>query len=192
MTANQAVNPGLAGPGKEDILLAQERLACGDPDAFSPLYDHYVQPIYRYLTSRLGNSDEAKDVTSQTFLAAYEAFPNYRDQGHFSAWLFSIARSKLIDYLRKEHRQERVQYLTLDQNAFDPLQEIVQAERRQALQMLLSRLPEEDLDLLRLRYVAGISFRDLAALFKKNEGAVKKNVYRLLARLHSQLEAKDE
>jgi RNA polymerase sigma-70 factor (ECF subfamily) len=192
MTENQALKQALAGPGKEDILLAQERLACGDPNAFSPLYDRYVQPIYRYLASRLGSSDEAKDVTSQTFLAAYEAFPGYRDQGHFSAWLFSIARSKLVDHLRKEYRQERARDLTLDDHTLDPLQEIVQSERRQALRRLLRSLPEEELELLRLRYVAGISFRDLAALLKKNEDAVKKNVYRLLARLHSQLEAKDE
>jgi RNA polymerase sigma-70 factor, ECF subfamily len=190
MTENQATLHSLSAPRKEDIQLAQERLACGDPNAFGVLYDRYVQPIYRYLVSRLCDSDRAKDVTSQTFLAAFEAFPRYRDKGYFAAWLFSIARSKLIDYLRKEQRQERARKNEPGIHPFDPLQEIVQTERIEALRELLNRLPEDELELLRLRFVAGLSFADMAVLLKRNEDAVKKNVYRLLARLHSQLEAK--
>jgi RNA polymerase sigma-70 factor, ECF subfamily len=190
MTENQAILHSLSGPRKEDIELAQERLACGDPNAFGTLYDRYVQPIYRYLVSRLGDSDGAKDVTSQTFLAAFEAFPRYRDRGYFAAWLFSIARSKMIDYLRKENRQERAREKDTGIHPFDPLQEIVQTERIEALHELLNRLPEDELELLRLRFVAGVSFADMAVILKRNEDAVKKNIYRLLARLHSQLEAK--
>jgi RNA polymerase sigma-70 factor, ECF subfamily len=192
MTENQAIMHSLSAPRKEDIDLAQERMACGDPNAFGTLYDQYVQPIYRYLVSRLGDSEGAKDVTSLTFLAAFEAFPRYHDRGYFAAWLFSIARSKLIDYLRKEHRQERVRKQDGEDRSLDPLQEVMQTERIEALRALLNRLPEQDLELLRLRYVAGVSFADIAALLKRNEDAVKKNTYRLLARLHNQLEAKHE
>jgi RNA polymerase sigma-70 factor, ECF subfamily len=193
MTEIQAIFHSLPAPRREDIALARERMACGDPNAFGALYDHYVQPIYRYLVSRLGDTHAAKDVTSLTFLAAFEAFPRYHDRGYFTAWLFSIARSKLVDYLRKERRQQRI--LSSEKHIEqppDPLQLVIQTERIEALRGLLSRLSEDELELLRLRYVAGVSFADIAALLKRNEDAVKKTTYRLLARLHSQLEANHE
>ena len=64
-----------------------------DPRAFGVLYDRYAPKIYRYLLSRLGSVEDARDVTSQTFLTAFETFPRYKHEGYFSAWLFSIARS---------------------------------------------------------------------------------------------------
>jgi RNA polymerase sigma-70 factor (ECF subfamily) len=72
-----------------------------DPQAFGVLYDQYAPSIYRYLLSRLGNVEEARDVTSQTFLTGYECFPRYKHNGYFSAWLFSIARSRYVDHLRR-------------------------------------------------------------------------------------------
>src|SRR5512138_2277478 len=76
-----------------------------DPSAFSGLYDRYVQPVYRYLYYRTGSASDAEDLTSQTFLSALEALPQYRHRGCFAAWLFRIARGKLIDFQRKERKQ---------------------------------------------------------------------------------------
>jgi DNA-directed RNA polymerase specialized sigma24 family protein len=75
-------------------LPALVEAAKADSAAFGRLYSHYVQPIYRYLFSRVGTAHDAEDLTSQTFIAAYEALPRYQERGYFSAWLFRIARSK--------------------------------------------------------------------------------------------------
>lgn len=56
-----------------------------DPVAFGRLYDHYVQPVYRYLYSRVESVHEAEDLTSQTFITAYEALSKYRERGQFAA-----------------------------------------------------------------------------------------------------------
>ena len=72
-----------------------------DPNAFEELYLTYVQPVYRYIYSRLGSVPEAEDITAQTFLAAFEAFGKYRHEGYFAAWLFSIAHNKSTDHFRK-------------------------------------------------------------------------------------------
>src|SRR5574339_382523 len=76
-----------------------------DPAVFGRLYDCYVQPIYRYVLSRVGTAHEAEDITSQTFMSAYEALGRYRERGQFSAWLFRIARSKLNDHFRRSRRE---------------------------------------------------------------------------------------
>lgn len=70
-----------------------------DAKEFGNLYNLYVDRVFRYLFSRVGNIKVAEDITSQTFLAAFEAFGNYRHDGHFASWLFTIARNKVMDYL---------------------------------------------------------------------------------------------
>jgi RNA polymerase sigma-70 factor (ECF subfamily) len=191
MPDKPAFDPASLELRQEDDSAQVER-ARREPQAFGALYDRYVQSIYRYLVSRLRDGEVAKDLTSQTFLTAFEAFPRYRHNGHFPAWLFSIARSKLVDHLRKENRLSGVWLEDTEEDICDPLHEIVQGERIVALRGLIEGLPEEDQELLRLRYVASLSFSDMATLLNRNEDAVKKTLYRLLARMHSQLESNHE
>jgi RNA polymerase sigma-70 factor, ECF subfamily len=181
----QDVQPATDG-GQEAALIAA---AQKDPQAFGELYDRYAPAIYRYLLSRLGNVEEARDVTSQTFLTAVEVFPRYRHHGYFSAWLFAIARSKYVDHLRRgRHGVEAIREDQVDPQP-DPLTRVVTAERETELKECIRTLVPEEQELLRLRYVADLSFAEMAELLEKNEDAVKKSVYRLLARLQSRLEA---
>jgi RNA polymerase sigma-70 factor, ECF subfamily len=174
---------------KQDAEAAQIRAARADPKAFGLLYDRYAPPIYRYLLSRLGNVAEAQDVTSQTFLTAFEAFPRYQHLGYFSAWLFSIARSKYIDHLRKARTQPDSLDEQVKAELPDPLGQVIETERVSALKECIRALPEHEQELLRLRYVAGLSFAEVASILTKKEDAVKKSIYRLLDRLQNQLEA---
>src|SRR3990172_12020466 len=72
-----------------------------DPKAFGELYMLYVEQIFRYLYSRVGNVHEAEDATAQTFLVAFESFDKFRQDGHFASWLFTIARNKAMDHFRQ-------------------------------------------------------------------------------------------
>lgn len=158
------------------------------PEAFAKLYDRYAPNIYRYLLSRLGNVAGAQDVTSQTFLRAFEMFPRYRHEGYFSAWLFAIARSKYVDYLRKAKNRSETSIDHIQDPQEDLLQGVIRSERLAELKRLICKLSEEEQELLRLRFVANLSFAEMASLLERNEDAVKKTLYRLLARLQSQLE----
>jgi RNA polymerase sigma factor (sigma-70 family) len=124
MPDKPAFDPASLELRQEDDSAQVER-ARREPQAFGALYDRYVQSIYRYLVSRLRDGEVAKDLTSQTFLTAFEAFPRYRHNGHFPAWLFSIARSKLVDHLRKENRLSGVWLEDTEEDICDPLHEIV-------------------------------------------------------------------
>ena len=158
-----------------------------DPAAFALLYDRYASPVYRYLLSRTGSIEESRDLTSQTFLTAYEVFPRYRHRGCFSAWLFSIARSKFIDHVRRKNRSAKTAIEPAD-GPPEPLAQVIESERLADLRRRIGVLEEDEQELLRLRFAAGLSYGQMAALLNKNEDAVKKSVYRLLARLQSQME----
>ncbi len=157
--------------------------------SFGALYDQYAPCIYRYLLSRTGDIDAAKDLTSQTFLTAFEAFPRYRERGCASAWLFSIARSKLVDYIREAHRRMPLPVDPPTRETLDLLGQAIASERVAALKKLIQSLPEKDQELLRLRYVADLTIQEIATLLKRKEGTVKKSLYRLVANLQRRMEA---
>jgi RNA polymerase sigma-70 factor (ECF subfamily) len=174
---------------EEEILISQARQ---DAASFGKLYDLYAPSIYRYILSRTGNIQDAQDITSQTFLKVLEKLSSYRHRGYFSAWLFSIARSRYIDHFRMRNQEEKlIMKNDLDSHT-DILSIVVDRERLLNLDQILALLSEEELDLLRLRNVAELTFAEMAEILSKTEDSTKKKYYRLLARLQSQLEEKNE
>jgi RNA polymerase sigma-70 factor (ECF subfamily) len=173
---------------EENRVLQIIAAARQDPQVFGELYLLYAQPVFRYLFSRMGSVPEAEDATAQTFLAALERFPKYRHDGYFASWLFSIARNKAVDYFRKQHKEtslEEAEFIPADASM---MQQVIKTERVAALSKLISTLSEEEQELIRLRYIAELSFADIGHLLLKKEDTVKKSLYRLLARLKVQLE----
>jgi RNA polymerase sigma-70 factor, ECF subfamily len=181
---------------QEDDSVAGElrliRAIRDDPKAFGELYKVYVEKVFRYLYSRIGNVQEAEDVTAQTFLAAFETFDQYRQKGCFAAWLFSIARNKTADHFRRRKAIAPIEDAEQVPVNFDPLQGMIRSEQIADLTGLIRALAEDDQELLRLRFLAGMSFQAIAQLLQRNEDAVKKSLYRLLARLQSQVEVSYE
>ncbi len=159
-----------------------------DASAFGRLYDLYVQPVYRYLLSRVGSIHEAEDLTSQTFIAAYEALPKYRERGLFAAWLFRIARSKMNDQFRKSKHEVPIELAEAYGDREDALGRVILDDEIHRLRVLISSLDASDQELIRLRYVADLSFAEIAELLGKREDAVKKSLYRLLAQLKGKME----
>ena len=167
------------------------RAAQTDSDVFALLYDRYVQRLYHYFYHRTNNVHDAEDLTAQTFLAALEALPHYRRDGYFAAWLFTIARNKVLDYYR------RTPNVPLDESMAPPFQsdlagEAETSQQKGILLRAIRSLKEDEQELIRLRYVAELSFAEIAKALHKSEGATKKMLYRLLARLKSQMEADHE
>ena len=83
------------------ILVARAKE--GDAEAIGCLYRRYVDPIYRYLFARLGESKEAEDLTEDVFFRSFQALGTYRERGWpFSAFLYQVAKNVLIDHYRQQ------------------------------------------------------------------------------------------
>ncbi|MBP9041162.1 MAG: sigma-70 family RNA polymerase sigma factor [Anaerolineaceae bacterium] len=167
------------------------RRAKRDPREFDALYRRYLQPVYRYLYSRLGSVEDAEDATAQTFLSAFEGFDRYRHDGHFAAWLFSIARRKAADIFRKSSMHDPLDD-TLRADGGDMLGGLMDQERSIRLKALVASLPVEEIELLQLRFAADLSFAEIASVLERKEDAVKKSLYRLLDRLQEKMEVSNE
>lgn len=100
MSSHESHPPPVAAGANEDLQLVNA--ARRDPRAFGALYEKYVTQVYRFCYVRLRNEFAAEDATSQTFLKALQALPQFRD-GMFAAWLFRIAHNVVTDVFRRGH-----------------------------------------------------------------------------------------
>jgi RNA polymerase sigma-70 factor (ECF subfamily) len=185
MQLSKPINRSLeasSDPEANLVLAAQK-----NPTEFQWIYDRWAVPIYQYFCFRTGESTSAEDLTSQLFLSAFQALPRYQHRGHFAAWLFAIARNLSKEYFRKSHREVPLEAANHLLAMSDPSLEAAQQDEIVRLRRMVQSLPEEDQELIRLRYVADLSFADMAIILKKREDAVKKALYRLQARLQSAL-----
>lgn len=180
------------GGGYEDVgddatLVAA---AQADPLAFGALYHRYVARIYRYVRAHMHGDEDAADLTQQIFLQALDALPAYRPRGvPFSTWLFRIARHAIIDAHRRKHATiawDALPEALHPVGAQDPEMAVLREERLLRLSALLARLDVEKRELLVLRFGAGLSSPEIAAVVGKSHAAVKKQLTRTLQTLREQ------
>ncbi len=172
----------------EDTDEALIQKAREERQAFAVLYRRYVDRIYRYVFVRTGGEIHlAEDLTSLIFMEALEGLKQYRDQGRFAAWLFSIARRKIADHYRARRNQVPLDWIHNTSFADNnPLQMMLEAEEIRLVRQIQERLSDNERELVELRFAAGLSFEEIAQLLGRKPSAVKMSLYRLLERLREE------
>ncbi len=172
---------------EESVLINRARR---EPEAFAELYRRYLPRVYRYLYVRLGHQVEVEDIASQVFLEALEGLRDnrYKENGCFPAWLFTIVRRRLTDFYRRHPATTLDDYPSPEPGLLDQIQLQDHVKR---LSALLAALGADKQELLRLRFAAGLSFAEIAALESQSEAAVKMAVYRAVDWLREHWEAED-
>lgn len=176
-------------PDPDDAALVTAARA--DPRAFNALYERYLGPIYRYCFARLRNREAAEDATSEIFLKALAALPDYRD-GVFAAWLFQIAHNVVVDLLRRQRPTAPLESAVEPWDPDPPPEELAIAVADAAmLRAALGRLSDEQRTVIYLQ-LAGWSHQEIAAALGKSEAAVKMLRFRALGRLRTLLTTESE
>ena len=175
----------------DEILI---RRAQADPRACEPLYERYVGQIYAYIYYRVGNAQDAEDVTARTFYQAMTHLQRYTSRGiPFSAWLFRIAHNLVANWHRDSSRRQAFS-LDLIVDTPDTTQSLSErAEDKDDAQRLWSVvrcLPPERQQLLVLKFVDELSTEQIAVIMGRSEGAVKALLHRTLVALRQQLTPK--
>jgi RNA polymerase sigma-70 factor (ECF subfamily) len=178
-----------APPGDESSLIAGART---DPTAFGRLYERYVDRVYSYIYHRVGNVQDAEDLTARTFYRALDKLDTYEDRGlPFSAWLFRIAHNLTANWHR-DHSQRS--FLSLDRllshgaDKDTPEEQVTQQEEKEALLEAIDRLPEERRNLLHYKFGTSLSNLEIGEIMNKSESAIKSLYFRTLAALRQDLE----
>jgi len=182
-------------PGKLQIDLEDSVILAAaqkNPAAFQPLYQKWLKPVYRYFYFRVGNVKDAEDLTSQVFLKVMEDLPKYRNRGHFSGWLFTLAHARMVDHFRKGNREIELDRTDLVAGSPDLLEKASHDQEIARLFTVIRKLNDEEQELIRLRFFGELSYREIGQILHRREDAVRKSISRLLDRLQMELEEDHE
>ncbi len=159
-----------------------------DKRHFTQFYHTYVTRIYKFVFYRVGgNKALAEDVTQDVFLKAFEAFDRYDPSLGRVAWLYTIARHHLINVLAKMRPQVNLEDVIDSTHISDMQDRVLEREDERQLFTALSALSPDDAKLVRMKYLEGWSFDDLAEIFGKSSGSLRVQALRAMRRLKTQL-----
>jgi RNA polymerase sigma-70 factor, ECF subfamily len=137
-------------------------LSKGNPEPLDALFDEHFDAIFRYLSRRLDNPDDAKDAAAETFVAAVaKRCPRGVAP---RCWLYGIARRKLADALRRRRRHEN-----LDPNIADPSN----IENTVALRRSIEALPHHQREAFLLQALEDLSVEEISQVMRRSRTSVK-------------------
>ena len=167
-------------PSHETLMARfQARL---DPDAFEQIVSFYVNTALAVAKRILLDDTLAEDAVQESFLRVIRKRNQYIPGSPFSCWFYAIVRNVCVDMVRKQAREKKV--LENVATIFEPGKPRTELTK---IPKLLDFLASHERDVLVLRIVHGLGFRDVAAALGISEEAAKKRAQRALKRLRSKV-----
>lgn len=170
-----------------------ESLKAGDAKAFDTLVTRYGGDVFGLLFRITEDSEEAGDLTQETFLSVFKAIKNFRGDADLKTWLFRIAINQSRNRFRWWKRRMRERTFSLDAplsdgdtpfhetmsgNISNPEEKILQREREKVLMNALRNLPDVYREAVVLCDVEGLSYEEISSVLEINIGTVKSRIAR--------------
>jgi len=166
--------------GDPDAALVARCLE-GDVEAFDPLVRRYERVLFNVAGRMLGDREDARDVTQEAFLKAYQKLATFDPRYRFFSWMYRIV---LNESLNARSRRSRTGPLEGEPTAPGSLEEgLDHRERRDRVQVALARLAPTDREVLVLRHFAELSYADIGAALGIAEKTVKSRLHEARQRL---------
>src|SRR5689334_2367616 len=190
-----------ARPSVEDQFI--ERLKRSDPAAFEKLVNERSGEIYGLLYRLTENPEEARDLTQETFLRAFQSIGQFRGESDLRTWIYRIAINQARNrwrWWRRRHRDSTVSIDAADANGIpfisklssgnsgNPEQGALAHERERALRKALSGLRRVYREAVVLRDIEGFAYEEIAVALDISVGTVKSRLARGRQELRRKLE----
>ncbi|WP_449603273.1 RNA polymerase sigma factor [Paenibacillus sp. Marseille-Q9583] len=165
------------------------RIHEGETQYLTPLIERYYPGIQKYCYYRVRSEEESKDLTQETFYRFCRYIDRYKNAGKCLAYLYTIARHLCNDYLQKRYPLCCVHVEEAEKPFSQPNGSIEeQVEGEHLVHELLLLLPEEQREMVFMRFCLDMTFRDIARVTGVNVCMVQYRVKRGLIVLRSYLE----
>src|SRR5581483_9539811 len=170
-----------------------ERARAGDDAAFNRVVFAYRKRIFGTIARLIGRPEDVEDVAQEVFLRLYYSLDQLRTPEVFEPWLYRLTVNASYDYLRKQKRRGEWRMSDLSEQQI-LLADAAEGTRRggedrrradisEAVRELLAGVSEADRALLMLKEVEGLSLRELEAIYRVKENALKVRLFRARQRV---------
>jgi RNA polymerase sigma-70 factor (ECF subfamily) len=175
---------------KSDTVLIEE-YKNGSQDAFAELFYRYKNGIYNFIYRLVGNPDVADDLLQNTFIKMIKSIDKYQERNRFKQWLFSIANSVTIDYLRKRKREYMVDpiedWMEITDNSISLQATLEQEELMNCIEEKIERLPPKQKRVFLMRQESDLTFREIAEILQCPVSTVLSRIHNAVVSLRKSL-----
>lgn len=158
-------------PVQSDQVLL-DRYLSGDRNAISRLIERHSRRVRDYIRMMVKDGDVAEDIFQETFIKAVRVIDErrYADSGKFLSWVLRIAHNQVIDYFRAQRQNKTVTEAEAGYDVLGTLRfaektvedDLVRTQIERDVRALIELLPEEQREVVMMRYFSGLSFKEIA------------------------------
>ncbi len=179
----------------EQLATLVARAARGDQDAWRQIVERCAPRMHAIIRAQCRDHDLAEEIVQSTFCTVVRTLPTYEEGGRFESWMMRIAMNRLRDEMRRRGRQavpteENTLVLMAGGEESNPDPEARRPESAR-LQKALDRLPDADREIIHLRHVGGLGFKQIAEALDTPIGTLLARHHRALRKLRGFLEDLD-
>lgn len=184
--AEAAPNRLHSGDGK---LL--QRIAAGDKDAFTELYQRLQRPLFGFLVKLVREREMAEELVNETLLDVWRQAGRFEGKSSVSTWVYSIAHHKAVSRLRRirEHALDEEAAEKIADGAPLPDMRVAEDDMARLLKVTMSKLSFDHREVIQLAYYQEFSVQEIAEVLDLPENTVKTRMFYARQRLKALLEA---
>lgn len=157
-------------------------------DEIEKLYANHYPEIFRFCYRMIKNKQDAEELANETFVKAYFHFDSSLKTS-FRTYIFKLAKNLCIDHRRsKRYKQTEITNSLTDDILIKPNNDLQQKEQLEMLEHCLDKLKEEERIAIRLNYIEGFVYKDIADIIGKSISTVKNRIEAGLKNLKTCLE----
>ena len=157
----------------------------------SSLYQHYAPKLLAYIGRHIPSTNDAEDILFEVFLIAFEHEQDLciMQEDEQRAWLWTVARNKVIDHQRRLRRRPAIPLEQLVEvsacDEYTPEKAALRKEEHESLHTHLKQLSALQQEVLHLRFSGGLRCAEIATVLHKREGAIRTLISRALNTLRT-------
>jgi RNA polymerase sigma-70 factor (ECF subfamily) len=161
----------------------------GDTIAYRGLVEKYQDRVYHMVYGMVRNREDARDITQDAFVKAYDNLQRFRLESSFYTWIYRIAMNLSIDHLRRRKRKgttefdetiaNRDEHGGIDEihNQESPSKALERKRLYDRIMTAMQDLPEDQRQVVLLRELEGLSYKEIAEVMEIPEGTVMSRLY---------------
>ena len=161
----------------------------GDAEAYRGLVEKYQGRIYAVVFGMVRNQEDARDIAQDTFIKAYRNLESFRLESSFYTWLYRIAMNLAIDWTRRGKRRATSSFdetiaqrdgegaIAEPHHSDNPAKNLERKQLYAVIMDALDKLPEDQKQVLLLRELEGLSYKEISDLLEIPEGTVMSRLF---------------